>query len=187
MFVWTERDYGCMWKKEVKNKLDLEFRLHMLPMFFICLLNSSLLEVSFFFLTFWEASGFPMKTHLTWTISNTSGKCQIILKHRSKLSLQAALHCHQPNRVRIIFSHSTTSLPAFSELWNLVSFVEHDSTDLSRPVSCRLWYAMFPSEGSTALVQHLPIKPACHSRFNGKELCLKEVQVFFSFLMLFYW
>lgn len=54
-----------MWKKEGKNKLDLKFRFHMLPVIFICLLNSSLSEVSCFLLTFEKLQVFPLNLRLT--------------------------------------------------------------------------------------------------------------------------
>lgn len=59
-----------MWKKEGKNKLDLKFRFHMLPVIFICLLNSSLSEVSCFLLTFEKLQVFPLNLRLTRILQN---------------------------------------------------------------------------------------------------------------------
>lgn len=68
-----------------------------------------------------------------WKVLENLSKTQI-----KDISTGSGMYCHKPSQVRIIFCHSRRSSSAFSELRNLVSFMEHDSADLHSAISCGL-------------------------------------------------
>lgn len=85
----------------------------------------------------WEGSDLFQWLHLCcgslgtdfWEVLENLSKTQI-----KDISTGSGMYCHKPSQGRIIFCCSSSS--AFSELRNLVSFMEHDSADLHSAISC---------------------------------------------------
>lgn len=136
-----------------KGENRLALRVSHVTLICFCMLNYSFSKVFFFLPQKFQMCFSDSTCHWSlgtdfWKVLENLSKTQI-----KDISTGSGMYCHKPSQVRIIFCHSRRSSSAFSELRNLVSFMEHDSADLHSAVSCGLWSVLFHWKGTAVLLQ----------------------------------